>query len=345
MYTNRIPRAWMPSGGGVTGNYTETMFTVTPTATGWKTYTADASIPANAVIEVLCRNKDDAVARNCGASAYNGVDTPLNSDRYFDVAYGQDSGSSNAVTLFVQLDASNQWTGYAEHTTDNEFIIIGYFEDITFTEASTDIAFTSSEEGVWIASDALATPFTGQADSVSCFVIGSNGGSVNHVGGIRKSGSTIDRYLTIGRGLDVSAIQFPVQMDASGNCEFYIDSYTSTTYRYTGYFSSELSYEEGIQNISNPASADTWTDVDLSSYLDQGGRIVTMHGATDVTSANTIGLRGTGNSEERSIAIGSLASYPYWGYSASCVSDSSSVVQIRCTDTAKSQFNYLGYFK
>lgn len=330
--------------------YTECWFTQTPTGTGWKTYTADSSIPANAVVQIVCRNSNSSAYRVCGASAYSASDTPTTSTRYIDIMYAQDTNTYGCYSMFVQLNASKQWTGYAENTSDNDFVIVGYWTGVTFTEAFTDVGLVTADQGAWVQSSAMTTPWSGTANSVTSFLLVTSA-NVNNVAGVRNTSSSTNRYVDVGRSIGGDyGICMPSLLDASGYCDFYIETANNGSIVDTGHFDTTLTFTEDFQTLSQPGSADTWTDVDLSSYLDQDGRVVDVIGLTSISGANTIGMRkdvDATSDPTRYIALGSIGSGEYWGWSACCNTSATGNIQIRCTDTSSgnSVFYFTGYYK
>ena len=338
-FVNRVPRAWMPTVIGSNG-FTESILTQTPSATGWQTYTADSSIPANAVIEVQLRNMDTA-AREMGVRA---VGSSLS--RIIDIGRTYDTGYNANIKMFVALNSSRQFQGYAEVASNADFLITGYWTGVTFTEKFVEIRVTSTEDDQWIASNSLATPVSGTAGSVATMLLGNDANGV-YPCGARSVGSSLDRKFDLGNAyVGIKGLPATVKLDSNGNFELFIKQYASNVIYFLGEFDG-LDFVEAIQTVAIPTVNSTWTDLDLSSYLDQDGRVVDVVGTTRVASGNDIGFRTKGSTASRMTNINTENGTNYWGWGCCTGTDANGTIQTYLTDaTSGDSYMYMmGYYK
>lgn len=336
------------NGSGSSGGpaYVECLYTISASGTGWQTYTVNASIPVGAVVEVICRNSNTGNEEECGVRGGDSTDAT----RYFDLQAAKDANAYTTCRMFANVNSSRQIDGYAEDTTYCDWLIVGYWTGVAFVEDFSLITLTASEDGLnnWYNVGDLTTPFTGSANAVGVIAF-TNNSPYEQECGVRKIGSGLSRIYDIGRqqygGLTCNTMT--VQLDGSGEFEISAEYYLRCIPYYLGEFTEGLEFVEAVQTLTDPTVNDTWTDRDLSAYLDEDGRTVDMHCLTRTAAGNNMGFREKGNTDSRKILIGTNGTTHDWGWEACTKTDSDGILQIVASDVTAASvlFKYMGYYK
>ena len=326
----------------IIGNgFTDIMEPLNFTATGWQVQTVSNIFPPNSVLEIQLRNK------NTSGQSLGVRETGSSLDRVITIGRTYDSGINSNIKMFVNLDSNRQFEIYADITTGVDFLITGCWVGVTFTEKLAEIhASNSGEVGVWIASNTLSSPYSGTPNAIATMCV-ANDANAGYTCGVRSIGSSIDRRLLMGNAVE-GAKGFPccVKLDNNGNFEGYFENYTTNVLYYLGELTS-IDYVEMLEVLPLPSNINTWTDLDISSYLDQNGRIVDIIGRTRVASGNVIGFRSKGNAQSRMTNINTDNTSNFWGWGCNITSDSNGLVQsyVEELSAGNTELHLLGYFK
>lgn len=171
-----------------------------------------------------------------------------------------------------------------------------------------------------------------------------------YTNGVRETGSSLTRYIAMHEAESGgnSYLDMMVKLDSNATFEGII-GYSLCQLLCLGYFGPELDFVELFQSL-NPASS-TWADVDLSSYIDEDGRICDfMLLNKGETIDRPLGVRTNGSSVSRFLyeheAEGGGSEYT--GFSMSAETDVDGVVELYGIYNTSPYFTYcylMGYFK
>ncbi len=248
----------------VSAGYTETFQTWSSTsAAAWETKSlsgAPFSVPANAVVEVACRNKRVFDARSGGVRA---VGSSL--DRRFNVRLASVAGVQLLV-MHVQTDSSSQIQHYSQVTADLDFVLLGYWTSGTYVERFD--SFTAGASATWtdanLCSYGVRPNYVGEI--VMTNVDTGNGRSV----GVRTNGSSVDRRFTLDVGwaaaLNFTTMFVKADSSALSTIEVYAQDDTDVSFYLVGYWSvAPGAYTEKFSDVGSPSASTTWQDKDLTA--------------------------------------------------------------------------------
>lgn len=347
----KLPKAWLEHGSrkfpvkhttGLDPAYTEDMDTFGPGLTegSWTQYNIANlhSIPSGSVVEVIITNKDT------GKEYWGGVrENGTILDRRVQL-HEAEGGGVTTCRMFTKM-LGNLIQYYTQENTDIVFTIVGYWENVDFTELFSKAPF--SGVGSW-ASVQLSDP--NAADRVCHFLLDIEDEN-SYTLGVRTVGSSLERKILAheAEGGGSSTID----MIAKASATYHISQYTSggaADYLiHTGYFGAELDFIEGYTEVDAVLSGGVWGQMDMSAYLDEDGRVCDFLLANDVYSSEYfIGVRdGDDTTTNRYIeeheGEGDIAKdYPGFGMSAK--SNSSGMVY-GYKEGANCEIYFLGYFK
>ena len=357
--TFELDRAWLRNATypiyhlvGVDPAYTEDMDyfgtglteAVSATFYDYDIYT-NHGIPKGAIAEIIISNDD-------GGKEYGaGVRTDGSSViRNYDL-HEAESGGRTTVRQFVTVHTT---TGLIEtrqeENTDIIFTIVGYWENVTFTEVGTNE--TASTANTWEEEELTGVP----ANRVVHMVFGwwLLGDDTQGRGGVRETSSSVNRYVTIHEqeGGGVSQVDMMTVTDGSSKIDIYVADTASNNFRMrcSGYFGSELVFNEDYVGINVEVPASTWQIEDLSAYLDEDGRVVDLLLVHDsVSNERTIGARGGDDTTTNRYILEHESEYPAspadTGFGISALTNSSGEIYLYASNVASDGFMYTGYFE
>lgn len=325
--------------------WTELFGSFTPGSTGWYDYDiyTGLSVPKGAIACILIRYNSTSTTQDVG------VRTDGSSiDRYIRVAPYVQSTGGGRVMMYVKVDSS---TGlietYASATANVTFYCLGYWTGTDFTE-KWDSAMPGSASA-W--TDVNLNTISGvPGGQVASIFLGNKEAAANTMGA-RINGSALGtRYFPL-RNCVTAGCHFSVTMqaktDSSGIVEIYTTDTTNTSVYCTGYFDSYMDYVESALQTGAIGSASTWTDWDLTAYLDVDGRVVdtacaqTRNGAY----AYTEGVRTNGSSLTRYLVSDRSDGTGYAPASYVTKTDASGIIEIWSSNATYEYHRYCGYYK
>jgi hypothetical protein len=328
-----------------TPSWTEAFSSFTPAGTGWQDYDlyTNKSVPKGAIASIVC------TYNTTGTTVNAGVRTDGSSlSRYVLMAPYAYTGNVTTMMMYVKCDSS---TGlietYASATGNITFYLIGYWEGVDFTEKFDSCLPGSASAWTDVNLNTISGVPAGQVASI---LLANKEYNVVNTLGVRINGSSVVRYLPIrgnitSGGAQTRCVTMQVKTDGSGIIEAYSTDLSNTLMYCTGYFSSAMDYSEDIQTLT--ISATSFTDIDLTSYLDQDGRVVDIVTAASRNGnyAYAYGARANGGSLNRYFAADRAVS---GGYSFACwptATDASGILDLYGSNASYEYIRYLGYYK
>jgi len=325
--------------------WTEAFSSFTPAGTGWQNYDlfTNKSVPKGAIAYIVIASVNDAAARTVGVRTDGSA---LN--RYVKL-HESEAGGACTADFYVKCDAS---TGlietYADNVTGITFYLLGYWTGTDFTELFATISPTTAS--TWQDKD-IFTSNSVPKGSVCQVMCNNRVDGAATTMGVRTDGSGLSRYHVIHEAesatvetTDVTSFTMCVKSDAStGIIEVYASSLTSDVIL-LGYFDSKLTYVENFQTGS--VSATGWTDWDLTSYLDQDGRVVEVVCGNAATGVEyDFGCRKNGSGLARYVLIHESETNGVNGFTAPTETDAGGIVELYASNAASEYFRYVGYYK
>lgn len=322
--------------------WTESFSSFVPAGTGWQNYDifTNKSVPKGAIAYIVCSSVNDAADRTVG------VRTDGSSlDRYINLHEAEGGGSTNAG-MYVKVDSS---TGYIEtycsSTTGITFYLLGYWTGVDFTEGWEGSGFTPGWNTISYGS--------GLASKVAAFVLYNSSIGTARYAGVRAVGSSLDRRILLheseGGSLATTAMgTVCAKCNSSGQAQVYaeyIDGVNFSDAQMSGFFDSTMDYTELAPTAGAISSANTWTDMDCTAYLDQDGRVVDTYCMHSSSNAEiNVGARKNGSSLARYILEHEAESNNYAGYGCPTETDGSGIIEFYCGSASAEYVGILGYY-
>lgn len=348
--TFTLPTVWLRNAEypvsqvcGVDPAYTEEMseFGYGLTTGSWTSYDLQGNqgVPANAVAEfILCNG-------NGSAEEYIGVRAKGSSiDRRIQLEEAE-SGGRTTCRMFVQVDSGGDIEYYMEYSHavyGNFFILVGYWENVTFTERWDDDTPDSSSS--W---DETVLTDSNSASLLCHFILINAEEDVHNIMGIRNTSSSDNRYIDLHEqeGGGVMPFDMLTKADESYSVDFYTADNSNTEIRNSGYFDSSLDFTEDFELMSLGTSA-TWTTLDMTSFLDEDGRVSDWAITHDEYSTENLnGIRdGDDGSTNRYLDIHETEGGGQAGFGISAITNLSGEVQYYAEDASHELFYFMGYF-
>jgi len=295
-------------------------------------------VPKGATAEIIVANIQTGVENRLG------VRTDGSSLNRHVQQHEAEGGGETHCRIFATCHAT---TGliecyHSDVSDDDLFYLVGYWENVTFTE---DWNITYSTTGDWQTRDMSSS----YADKVlHCLLENSEADTANSMG-VRAVGSSLDRqiYVHEPESGGESHLDMFVKADSSGDLQVTNDDTGGSNYiRIAGYFGSEMDFVEKWQAVT--FLNDSWYNVDLSAYMDVDGRMVDVLCTNTSTSATKIlGVRnGDDTTLERSLTEHEDEgdSLEYTGFGMSAQSNSSGIVKFK-GNASWAYYYHTGYFK
>ena len=322
--------------------YTEMIDTFTSFGSDgvWGDYnvTLNKGVPKGAIVEIaFCMAQT-------GTENTMGIRTDGSALNRYILIHEAEGGGQVLYTMPVKVHST---TGiieaYHSDVSDlDNFRILGYFTNCGFTEAFGSNAVATIN--TWTDLD-LGT----HGGLVHSVILSTQEQDVGFTGGIRTNGGAdLTRSLVIHEpeAGGESGFMFYVKSDANDVIEYYISDTTTKLVYDLGYFDSTVDFVEGWTWINTIYG---WEDADLSTYLDQDGRIANFILTTSRGDVEcTIGVRTDGSALARTILVHESESADgteYNGYTVSVLSSVNGVVELYTGDATSDYFMFAGYFK
>jgi len=345
-----LPADWLKTANypvkgvcGVDPAYTEDMqYFLTSDQLGSDGWNADIDFnsifgaPVSSVCEVIFGNQEAGVENTFGL---RNTSSALN--RYVSIHEAEGGGMTHC-RMFVQLDGSGLCDVYHSDVSDDDyFYLVGYWENVTFTELNIGTYTTSG-----IFEDETLD------DGANCVhhLIGWNNEENSNTMGVRANGSSLDRKIVVHEAESGGQnwIDFIVKADASKVIEVYTSDVNGASFTDSGYFDSSLDFVELWSEWHTPAA---WSNKDLTGFdsgIDSNVADMMLVHNNDAATA-TMGVRANGSGLTRSLleheAESADHSTPeYTGFSMSVQTDADGVIEYY--SSTANWFAYLtGYFK
>jgi hypothetical protein len=326
--------------------WTEAFSSFVPAGTGWSDYNlfSNKSVPKGAIAYVLMVNSSSTANRTIG------LRTDGSSLARSILINKATSSGSVGIGMYVRCHPT---TGlietYADNTTGVTFYLMGWWSGADFTERMDDITdYGGALEGwTWNEKDIYTGYSIPKGSVVSLLCLNLSTAGAVHLGA-RTSGSAIDRaYYAAPSTSSTSCVGLTMQVksDATvGKIEAFKGASGGTLKFYiTGYFDSSMDYVE--TELQEGTSSASWNDFDVTSYLDQDGRVVDSYATHYSTSANhALGARINGSSLSRYLSI-RYPSAGYEGYMVPTKSDGSGIIEFYNSPTGDGYHFISGYYK
>ena len=209
----------------------------------------------------------------------------------------------------------------------------------------------AASDDQWIAHD--LSQYGVPPSAVVEIAIGNPTNNIEYYGGVRKTGSSIDRRILIdeSEGLGEHLCTFLVQADSSGYIEYYADDYedsfpatTAPNFWIVGWWLG-CEYIEKFENFV-PISPSGWEGYELDQYGVSGSQIVDIAMTNDsVNTGFEMGVRASGSTSERKVRIKEAEGGGKVPLSMSTIaSGDTAAIDIYAGDTTECLFYLLGYF-
>ncbi|MHC4107028.1 MAG: hypothetical protein ACYSTY_02970, partial [Planctomycetota bacterium] len=292
------------SGGGSGGGtvYMDRYQTWPATATGWQVKDlsgAPFNLPADAVVEIAIRNTD------VGSEQWGGVRAVGSGlERRFQIHEAEPAGS-DVVVMHVQADGSSQIEHYAGDTAAIEFVLLGYWNCVTYVEAFQQ--FSAGADAAWRDHD-LAPYGVGSGEAAE-IVVANTSGNWQREGGVRTNGSVMERRVLLHEAEQggVDLVTMCVQADATVNAtiDVYAEADADVDFYLTGYWTTPPGpYTELFGDLGSPTADATWEDRDLSAFTVPADAVAEVLLAnTDGATRNNMGVRAKSSSLARRLDL------------------------------------------
>ncbi|MHC4748748.1 MAG: hypothetical protein ACYTFW_02635 [Planctomycetota bacterium] len=328
--------------------YTQDFDSFTIAASGsWTSYDIETNkgVPVGAVVEIVIAHSYQTDERLVGVRG--GAETGLTT-RYIDVAEGETSETGTSYICAMMpavVDGDGTIDCYAETAGETTFYIMGWWTGITFTEMQQTYGLAT---GNWV--NVTYNASYGIPKGAVCYVyVGHNRTGAGLTRGIREDGSSVDRSDFIHEAEDggYDGMTMVVKTDTTnGQVEEFVSSGGEgwAWSMILGYFDSQMDFVEDFQQITTGTN-DTWTDNDLSAYLDQDGRWTMFwvaHNNNDW--ARYWGVRENGVTDDRRIYCHESEDSRSTGYGVTCGTDGSGIMEVYFDDNTKDWVYFTGYY-
>ncbi|MGI9234047.1 MAG: hypothetical protein ACR2RD_10490, partial [Woeseiaceae bacterium] len=256
-------------------------------------------VPADAVVEVAIENRNDNSEREVGIRA-----TGSSLNRNFDL-HEAERGGVEVVVVHAQANASSEIEYFAENTGDIVFRPIGYWTGASYDELAG--SFTASASGSW-QTHSLSSFGVSPGQIVEIAIQNTNGSS-EYQGGVRKTGSGINRRFDVHEsesgGKDFVSLFVEVSSDASATIEVYAENNGQIEFKVVGAWSTPPgTYHEASVDLGTATSDSTWETVALSGHGVPGNAVVQITISNRATATESLqGVRTVGSALDRRIDL------------------------------------------
>jgi hypothetical protein len=272
------------------------------TATGWQVKDlsgAPFNLPADAVVEIAIRNT------SVGSEQWGGVRAVGSGlERRFQIHEAEPAGS-DVVVMHVQADGSSQIEHYAGGTAAIEFVLLGYWNCVTYVEAFQQ--FSAGADAAWRDHD-LAPYGVGSGEAAE-IVVANTSGNWQREGGVRTNGSVMERRVLLHEAEQggVDLVTMCVQADATVNAtiDVYAEADADVSFYLMGYWTTPPGpYTELFGDLGSPTADATWEDRDLSAFTVPADAVAEVLLAnTDGATRNNMGVRAKSSSLARRLDL------------------------------------------
>lgn len=343
----RIRRDNVPKGANVvidpTITYNEVITTINTTGQGDGWVVMPTGLPAGCIAEVILRNVDtnDEIwrgAREVGSGL----------DRRLQLHEAEDGGDVTARFL-VTVDDSGDIELYDDLGFVYNAYVVGYWTDITWTETWIDLNVIKADESTWVDRNLFTGDPSIPKGSVALASLVNRATGNEYRIGVRTDGSGLQRERAIseaeGGGVNVISM-FVKTSVADGIIEIWCeDEATDCSVIIQGYFGSDMDFVE-LFDERNPEWSVGWNDVDLTSVLDEDGRIVDCFVQNvDLDNEHYLGVRKEGTALNRYIQEHEAEGGGATGFGISTETDEEGKIEFYTTLAGYYYFYTTGYFK
>jgi hypothetical protein len=307
--------------------------------------TTVAGVPPGAIAHIAIRNTTNNAAYLGGVRTYG---SGLN--RYVKLEEAE-TGYGVYATMYVTVDASTGNIEFYSGGSGLQFLLMGYWVGLNYTEAFADISPGSGSS--WVNYDIYTNQSVPKGRVCDILLANYNEAGATSLG-VRTDGSALDRRFSINESESASAeytdcqtLEMLVKCDASTG---YIEQYSSdTTYGkmyLLGYFGVELDYIELYTYLDFTATGSTWQTFSLSSYVDINDRTCDICMLCQTTGTNqTFGARQKGSLENRYLLIHESESNGANGAQIPANLDGYGRIELYSTINTADYFTLMGYYK
>lgn len=226
---------------------------------------APFNIPASAVVEISIVNTAVSISCSGGIRA-----SGSSLERIFYLHEAEDLGGVDAVTMFVQTDASSTIECYTSHPNDVEFYLLGYWINSTYVEKFQ--SFKAGSESEWVGHD--ISSYGVPSGYVAEIVLANRSTSGEHIAGVRQSGTSAHRVIelheaegAVGISGQADFATMLTNSDSSGYIQVYVDNDDSIDFILVGYWDNPpATYKEQYSPLPGTIYYQTWSDLYLKNY-------------------------------------------------------------------------------
>ena len=279
-------------------HYAELIEIITPTVIGtWTEYDLTSyQIPPSAVLEVAIN-----VLRP-DAPVYGGVRATSGTlDRRIDIVRSSDGDSF--VTMHVQVDADRKIEYYAEHLTNVQFNMVGYWVGCEYFERFD--SFSPIASSGW-ESKALDTYGITGGQIVDVTMTNVDTALAREVG-VRASGSTREHLFDLTQSINGGETCLSQWVQASGvtaAIDIYAEDNTDCNVYILGYLNvAPGDYTEADVSFPKPSIDSTWETLDVSASGIPNNSVASFLLGQNLTDNQLIGVRNTSSSDDRYVNL------------------------------------------
>ncbi|MDB5905884.1 MAG: Laminin subdomain protein 2 domain protein, partial [Betaproteobacteria bacterium] len=168
----------------------------------------------------------------------------------------------------------------------------------TLAHVDASVTFAPSVAGTWETHDLSGGAFNVPANAVIEIAISNSDTSAAQTGGVRQSGSALERSFALNRPLTgTTSVEMLVQADANGRIETFASSTTNITYTMLGYWTNGT-YVETAGSFSAATDA-RWESHSLGAYGVTAGAVAEIVITNDSPNSPQVGVRAEGSLLDR----------------------------------------------
>lgn len=318
---------------------------------GWTDYDIHTlkGIPKGAVVEIIATNALVATEDYVGVRTDgSGVDRRL-------LLHEAEGGGYVTARFLATVDAL---TGFIEYydsdygkksSSIQTYYIVGYWQDIDFTETWIDLNVIKADESMWVDRNIFSSDSIPKGSVCLASLVNRAAGNKYKIG-VRIDGSSLERKVYAiheaeGGGVDALSM-FVKTSVADGIIEIWCeDESPDCSVIIQGYFGSDMDFQE-LYTRKAVTISHVWQEFDLTGDLDQDGRVVDFlltHRALALL--YLIGARGGDSSLNRYINAHEAEDGGDTGFGMSVQSNADGVVDLYSISYAGETFRLTGYFK
>jgi len=299
-------------------------------------------VPAGAVAFIVAANREDS-ANNIMGLRTNGSSL----DRYLNMSEAEDGGA-NLIGWYVKVARDGYIEYYTADYANTSFYLMGYWTGVDYTEYFAELAFTTSG-GTYAKNHFSMSSYSPAAGRVCTFALCNNRATTKETAGVRCGDAIYNKTISIHEAESggVFGVFMATKTDASNQIEYYVESTTYVDVYVTGVFDGLMSYvDRHVGDCKCPiSSANTWTDMDCSSYIGADGQVVDCVCLHNVVAAETnVGVRTNGTSDARYLLACEAEDNGYCGWTGPTKTDDSGIIEFYCGNASYELMGINGYY-